>query len=97
MTTRIQLRRGTSAQWSAANPILAAGEPGYDTTTGDLKVGDGVKTWSALPAYVDNVDLPQLVADAINNTGGPANTAVTNVAHTSSAGSGLVSVLIYGS
>lgn len=98
MPTRIQLRRGTSAQWSAADPILAAGEPGYDTTTGDLKVGDGVKKWSQLPSYVDNVELPQLVADALNNTGGPANTAMNNAisAQGSSYGTALVAVMTYG-
>lgn len=44
---RIRLRRGTTAQW-ASNPILAAGEPGIDTTTGAVKVGDGATSWSAL-------------------------------------------------
>lgn len=47
--TIIQVRRGTSAQWSGANPVLAIGEPGYDTTLGQFKVGNGVATWSALP------------------------------------------------
>lgn len=47
--TRIQLRRGTTAAWAAANPILAIGEPGFDTTTGDFKVGDGVTAWLSLP------------------------------------------------
>ena len=37
----IKTRRGTAAEWSAANPTLAAGEPGYETDTGILKYGDG--------------------------------------------------------
>jgi len=48
--TRLQMRRGTSAQWASANPILAAGEPGLDTTTGLMKVGDGRTVWAALVA-----------------------------------------------
>jgi hypothetical protein len=48
----IQSRRGSSAQWSAANPILADGEIGYDSTTKQMKVGDGVTAWNAL-AYLD--------------------------------------------
>ena len=48
MAVEIQYRRGTAAQWTAANPILAIGEPGYETDTGRFKVGNGVDTWSAL-------------------------------------------------
>ena len=51
MATRIQLRRGTAAQWISANPVLAAGEIGTETDTGKLKVGDGTSAWSAL-AYI---------------------------------------------
>jgi hypothetical protein len=47
---RVQLRRATTAAWAAANPVLAAGEPGEDTTTGTLKMGDGVTAWLSLPA-----------------------------------------------
>ncbi len=47
----IQSRRGSSAQWSAANPILADGEIGYDSTTKQMKVGDGVTAWNALVSF----------------------------------------------
>jgi hypothetical protein len=46
---KIQLRRGTAAQWTTANPVLAAGEPAVETDTGFLKVGDGASAWTALP------------------------------------------------
>lgn len=46
---RIQLRRGTAAEWTAANPILAAGEPGAELDTGLQKVGNGVDPWVSLP------------------------------------------------
>lgn len=45
---RIMVRRGTSAKWSAKNPILEEGEPGYDTETHELKIGDGSSNWSDL-------------------------------------------------
>ena len=41
MTTRIQLRRGTAAEWAAANPILSDGEAGYERDTKIYKVVDG--------------------------------------------------------
>ena len=41
----IKLRRGTD--WSS-NPVLAEGEPGFDTTNNILKVGDGTTTWDNL-------------------------------------------------
>lgn len=45
----IKLRAGTSAEWSAADPVLANGEPGFDKTTGGIKIGDGATAWSSLP------------------------------------------------
>lgn len=44
----IKLRRGTAAQWTAANPVLAAGEMGIETDTNKSKFGDGVSSWSSL-------------------------------------------------
>jgi len=49
--TRIQFRRGTAAQWSAANPvILSSGEPGFITDTNTLKIGDGTTAFASLSA-----------------------------------------------
>lgn len=44
----IQFKRGSSARWLELNPILADGEPGYDTDKGRLKIGDGVTPWTDL-------------------------------------------------
>ncbi len=44
----IQYRHGTSAMWAAADPILAVGEPGWDTDLNIEKVGNGSSRWSAL-------------------------------------------------
>lgn len=48
MATKIQLRRGTAAQWVAANPVLAEGEIGIETDTKQIKIGDGLKEWTLL-------------------------------------------------
>ena len=49
----MQQRRGTAAQWTGANPTLAAGEIGYETDTGKFKIGNGSSAWTALNYYVD--------------------------------------------
>ena len=52
MTFRtLQLRRNTAALAAVSNPVLAAGEPGYETDTGLLKIGDGATKWNDLPYY----------------------------------------------
>lgn len=44
----IQFRRGTAAQWTSANPTLAAGELGWESDTGGYKIGDGSTAWTSL-------------------------------------------------
>lgn len=48
VVTQIQIRRGTAAQWTSANPTLASGEFGYETDTGKFKIGDGSTAWNSL-------------------------------------------------
>lgn len=48
MSTIIQLRRGTSGQWTTANPTLAEGEIGLETDTERFKIGDGSTSWDSL-------------------------------------------------
>lgn len=47
----ITLRRGTTAEWAAANPVLAAGEPGVVLATGEQRIGDGTTPWLDLPTH----------------------------------------------
>jgi hypothetical protein len=70
MATRMQQRRGTAAQWTAANPVLAAGEIGFETDTNKFKIGDGVNAWNTLVHYASAADLAALVdgAPALLNT-----------------------------
>lgn len=49
----IRLRRGTAAQWTAANPILSQGEIGFETDTNKFKFGDGVTSWTTLTYFIN--------------------------------------------
>ena len=45
----IQLRKGTLDQWNSKNTeVLASGEPGFETDTLRLKIGNGTTAWSGL-------------------------------------------------
>ena len=48
VVTQIQIRRGTAAQWTSTNPVLASGEQGFETDTLKLKIGDGSTAWNSL-------------------------------------------------
>lgn len=60
MATRMQQRRGTSAEWAAANPVLADGEVGYEKDTGVVKIGNGTSTWNQLSPILGSSYLPIL-------------------------------------
>lgn len=51
--TQIIQRAGTTAEWTAANPVLALGELGFELltigTAVKQKVGDGATPWASLP------------------------------------------------
>jgi len=53
MATRMQQRRGTAAQWTGANPILNAGEMGWESDTNKFKIGDGTNHWADLDYFID--------------------------------------------
>lgn len=61
MATRMQQRRGTAQLWTEVNPVLSAGEIGYETDTGRFKIGDDVNVWEDLPYFLN--------IDDINNGG----------------------------
>lgn len=79
MAIQIQFRRGTAAEWTAANPILADGEMAIETDTSLFKVGNGVARWNAL-AY-----------GGLRGYAGSAGGA----GYTGSAGSGIVANVLY--
>ena len=48
MSTQIQFRRDTAANWTVNNPTLAVGELGLETDTNAYKIGDGATSWANL-------------------------------------------------
>lgn len=68
----LRIKSKTAAAWSAANPVLAADEPAYETDTGKVKIGDGATHWKALPYTIDPTvtsaqpQTPSLVWKVIN-------------------------------
>ena len=51
MATKIQVRRDTAANWTSANTVLSAGEMGWESDTGYMKIGDGTTAWSSLSYF----------------------------------------------
>lgn len=76
MASRIQLRHDTVANWSANDPILAVGEPGVETDTGRLKVGDGARHWSVLPYAALDVNTYVTVEQIVISPVAPSNPAL---------------------
>lgn len=48
--TRIQVRKGTEAEFATHDPTLSRGEPAFASDTNTLKIGDGSTEWSGLTA-----------------------------------------------
>lgn len=82
MATRMQQRRGTAAQWQAANHTLADGEIGYETDTKIVKIGDGVTPWNTLRNPVKS----RAVADQTQNLAEFLGSDGTVLARVSSSG-----------
>jgi hypothetical protein len=60
-TTTIKLRRDLAATWTSRNPVLNAGEQGYETDTGEFKIGDGSTAWISLEYFtigMSNLNAP---------------------------------------
>lgn len=71
MAVTFKFRRGTAATWTSNNPILNAGEIGFETDTNKVKIGDGSTAWTSL-AYVLATPI-----DGSVSTAKIADTAVT--------------------
>jgi hypothetical protein len=79
VVTQIQIRRGTAAQWTSANPTLASGEWGYETDTKKGKIGDGTTAWNSL-AYVLGVgDIEGVTASTGLSGGGTSGTVSLSI------------------
>jgi len=79
MAQQIQFRRGTSAEWAAANPILAQGELGINLDGNRFKIGTGLTSWNyldytaAFDVIIQPTTSPIVYPTFANNSG------VTNV------------------
>lgn len=64
--TRMQQRRGVASQWASVNPILGAGEIGFETDNNRFKIGDGLNNWTALEYFSNATDVDAAIAAAIS-------------------------------
>lgn len=92
MSVTIKLRRGTTAQWSSANPTLALGEVGIDTDLKQLKVGDGATAWSSLAYATAPINSPSFTGTPTAPTAnsGTNTTQIATTAFVSTAISNLI-------
>jgi hypothetical protein len=67
VVTQIQIRRGTAAQWTSANPTLAAGEWGYESDTNKAKLGNGSTAWSSLSYFGGTGDVTLTGVQTLTN------------------------------
>jgi hypothetical protein len=74
MATRMQQRRGTAAQWTSANPVLNAGEIGWESDTNKFKIGDGTNHWANIDYFADiNSTVNPAFGSSITFEGATAN------------------------
>ena len=73
MAKRIQIRRDTAANWTAANPVLAQAEIGIEldglgTPLVLQKIGNGVTAWNDLPYQESGGGVETVSGDGVDNT-----------------------------
>jgi hypothetical protein len=79
VSTKLQVRRDTAANWTSTNPTLAAGEIGFETDTLKFKVGNGSTAWTSLKYSQDaslltgNASITTLTTTGDINTAGKLN------------------------
>ena len=63
----MQQKRGTASEWSTSNPLLLAGEIGFETDTKKIKVGDGTNNWNALAYAAGSTFIDALLSSGNND------------------------------
>jgi hypothetical protein len=76
VVTQIQVRRGTAAQWTSANPTLAAGEWGFESDTNKVKIGNGTTAWNSL-SYQGNAGTVTSITAGTGLSGGTITSSGT--------------------
>jgi hypothetical protein len=59
MISQIKIRRDIGTNWESLNPVLVAGEFGFDTTNKVLKIGDGATAWNSLNSFAQGEEILQ--------------------------------------
>lgn len=62
---QIVLRRDTSSNWSAENPLLVLGEPALETDTNKLKFGNGNDNYNDLDYFCDTKEIQRTAGENI--------------------------------
>lgn len=66
MSVTIKIRRGASSLWIQNDPVLSAGEMGFESDTGKFKIGDGVHAWTSLTYYINETATTVLVQELVD-------------------------------
>lgn len=70
MAVKIQFRRDTASNWNGVpTTVLASGEVGYESDTGNIKIGDGITQWQNLAYYqLPNISVNPATSSDLNAT-----------------------------
>jgi len=79
MAAIIQLKRGTAAALTSANPTLASGEVVFETDTKKMKVGDGTTAWTSLAYTATDGDVSGVTAGTGLTGGGSSGTVTLGI------------------
>lgn len=77
MSQTYQVRRGTAAEWTSANPTLPSGVIGLETDTTKWKIGTGAAAWTALNYVGGSAYTPGLKTAVTTNVLSSAAASVT--------------------
>jgi len=78
MAIIIQLRRDIASNWTSNNPTLALGEPGLETDSSKMKIGDGVTPWNLLP-YSNGIGTGVTGVQGVTGLSGAGDQGVTGL------------------
>jgi hypothetical protein len=82
--TSIRNRRGTAAEWAAANYVLEEGELGYEIDTNKFKVGNNVSPWNELGYFIPEDDIVVLIEAAVEEAASSGGDQASLEAHINS-------------
>lgn len=75
---KMQQRRDTTANWSSANPVLAAGEIGFDSSVNKFKIGNGTAAWNSLAYAGGTTNASELTSGTLNDARLSNNVVLTS-------------------